>query len=213
MQYFATARGPQVQPAMRNGLLGQICTPASGNRVLGVDWCADNGVFGGAYPGDDKYLGWLEQRTWAVDRCAFAVAPDVVCDAQATLDRFVSMGPRIRALGCPVALAGQNGLENLAVPWSDFDALFVGGDDPWKLGPAAAALAAEAKARGKWVHMGRVNSGRRLRYAAFIGCDSADGTYLKWPDANLPKLLRFLRGANAPARFAATWTNGETNSA
>lgn len=199
MLYFATASGPKVRDAMLKGLLGQICTPASGNRVLGVRWCADNGVFGGTYPGDDKYLKWLADRMWAVDRCAFAVAPDVVCDAQATLDRFALMGSRIRALGYPVALAGQNGLEDLTVPWSDLDALFLGGDDPWKLGAAAAALAAEARARGKWVHMGRVNSGLRLRYAAFIGCDSVDGTYLKWPDTNLPKLLGYLRAVNHPA--------------
>lgn len=28
--------------------------------------------------------------------------------------------------------------------------------------------------------MGRVNSERRLRYAHTIGCDSADGTYIKF---------------------------------
>jgi hypothetical protein len=36
----------------------------------------------------------------------------------------------------------------------------------------------EARRRGVWTHMGRVNSERRLRYAALIGCQSADGTYL-----------------------------------
>jgi hypothetical protein len=42
--------------------------------------------------------------------------------------------------------------------------------------------------------MGRVNSLRRHRYAAAIGCDSADGTYLtRGPDENLPKLLGWVR--------------------
>jgi hypothetical protein len=36
----------------------------------------------------------------------------------------------------------------------------------------------EARARGVWVYMGRVNSLRRLAYAAAIGCDWIDGT--KW---------------------------------
>jgi hypothetical protein len=41
--------------------------------------------------------------------------------------------------------------------------------------------------------MGRVNSLRRLRYAADIGCDSVDGTYLAFgPDQNLPTLLTWI---------------------
>lgn len=65
----------------------------------------------------------------------------------------------------------------------------------WKLGLAARQLVAEAKARGKWVHMGRVNSEKRFRYAAAIGCDSVDGTYLKaGPDVNLPHVLAWVRG-------------------
>ena len=40
--------------------------------------------------------------------------------------------------------------------------------------------------RGKWVHMGRVNSTRRIRYAASIGCDSVDGTkWVRWRDRYL----------------------------
>jgi hypothetical protein len=67
------------------------------------------------------------------------------------------------------------------------------------LGPAAADLAAEARARGLTVHMGRVNSLRRLRYAAAIGCHSADGTCLTYaPQQNLPRLLSWLDQVNQP---------------
>ena len=45
-----------------------------------------------------------------------------------------------------------------------------------QLGPEVEQLVAEARARNVWVHMGRVNSLRRLVYAASIGCDSIDGT-------------------------------------
>jgi hypothetical protein len=179
---------------MTSGALGQICTPAAGNAVLpGVDWCADNGVFGGAYPGDDAYLEWLGTRSWAADRCAFAVAPDVVCNAAATLERSAALLPALRKAGYPAALAAQNGLEHLRVPWSDFDVLFIGGDTDWKIGPHARRLTADARAHGKRVHMGRVNSRRRLRIAAQMGCHSADGTYLAFgPDRNLPELLSWL---------------------
>lgn len=179
---------------MAAGLLGQIVTPAAGNAVLpGVDWCADNAVFADRYPGDDQYLTWLGERSWAGDRCAFAVAPDVVCDAAATLDRSAPMLTRIRRAGYPVALAAQNGLEHLTVPWSSFDVLFLGGDTDWKLGPHARRLTADARAHGKRVHIGRVNSRRRLRIAAQMGCHTADGTYLAFgPDRNLPGLLSWL---------------------
>lgn len=180
------------------GLLGQIVTPAAGNRLeAGRDWIADNAVFAGRYPGDGPFLAWLAARQHLAAACRFVVAPDVVCDAAATLARSAPMLPRIRALGFPVALVAQNGLEDMEVPWGSFDALFIGGDDTWKLGPAAAALAAEARRRGKWVHMGRVNSQERLRYARHIGCDSVDGTYLAFgPDKNLPRLLGWMAEVN-----------------
>ena len=99
--------------------------------------------------------------------------------------------------GAPVALAAQNGSECITLPFDDFDVLFLGGDTIWKLGPHARRLTAEARARGKHVHMGRVNSLKRLRYADAIGCDSADGTFLAFgPDRNLPELLGWLRDVN-----------------
>jgi C-5 cytosine-specific DNA methylase len=68
----------------------------------------------------------------------------------------------------------------------------------WKLSAAAAELATKAGRRGLWVHMGRVNSHRRLRHADAIGCHSADGTYFAYgPDKNLPKLLGWLTTADA----------------
>lgn len=197
MLYFATPSTLRVREAMTSGLLGAIVTPAQGNLVpAGVVKAADNGCFGGGYPGDEAYLDWLAGQD-RIGEFAFAVAPDVVCDAAATLVRSAPMLAPVRALGYPVALAAQNGLEDLTVPWEEFDVLFLGGDTAWKLGPAARRLATEAKTRGKRVHMGRVNSLRRLRYAAAIGADSVDGTYLTFgPDRNLPRLLGWLRDVN-----------------
>lgn len=62
------------------------------------------------------------------------------------------------------------------MPWSEIEALFIGGDDEFKMGPAAQELAAAARDRGKWLHVGRVNTLRRLRYCQSIGADSVDGT-------------------------------------
>lgn len=189
---------------MSIGLLGAVATPAQGNRIEDAAyWAADNGCGPGVrgiaagYPGDVPFLAWLASMRHMATRCAFAVAPDVVGDAAKTLRQFGQIAAVMRAMGYPVALAAQNGLEDMTVPWDSFDALFIGGDTTWKLGAAARSLTAQAKALGKHVHMGRVNSLRRLQYARAIGCDSADGTYLAFgPDANLPKLLGWLRDVN-----------------
>jgi hypothetical protein len=216
MIYFGNPSTSAVRDEMTSGSLACIVTPAQGNRLPpDVLCCVDNGCgpgkdgqITGGYPGDEAYLHMLARLADDVipgytdpdrTRCLFAVAPDVLCDAAATLRRIgmSRMFDWIRYLNFPVALVAQNGLEDLTVPWDDFDVLFVGGDTEWKLGPAARALVAEAKARGKWVHMGRVNSLRRLRYAAAIGCDSADGTYLAFgPDVNLPTVQGWLRDVN-----------------
>ena len=179
---------------MLDGRLGFIDTPAQGNkRPDGVKFCIDNGCFSDRWD-EAKWWRFLTDNAHAAATCLFAVAPDVVGDAAATLDRSMPWMPKIRALGYRVAFVAQDGLESLTVPWDDFDVLFIGGTTEWKLGPQARALVADAKARGKWVHMGRVNSERRYRYAHAIGCDSVDGTFLTFgPDVLLPRLLSWAR--------------------
>ena len=41
-------------------------------------------------------------------------------------------------------------------------------------------------------HLGRVNSGKRWKYAESIGCHSVDGTFLTFaPDTNLARMRRW----------------------
>jgi hypothetical protein len=128
----------------------------------------------------------------------------VVGDAIATLNRSLPVLPKIRALGYKAALVAQDGLENVSIPWWTFDVLFIGGSTEWKLGAACAEIVRQAKARGKWVHMGRVNSFKRLAYAQAIGCDSADGTFVAFgPDRNVPQLTGWLDRLNGAAEEAA----------
>lgn len=206
MLYLANPCAPEVITAMREGSIGFIDTPAQGNRrPIGVVWCADNGCFGKGYPGDEKWLEWLRANSEDAGTCLFATAPDVVGDASATLERSAPWLPVIRSLGYPAALVAQDGLEHLQVPWDEFDVLFIGGSTEWKLGPHARRLVAEAKGRGKRIHMGRVNSERRYKYALSIGCDTADGTYLTFgPDRNLPAVLAWSRLAGQGLLFKET---------
>ena len=157
-------------------------------------------------------------------RCLFAVAPDVVGDAAATWRRSRPWLDVVRSLGIPVALVAQNGADGHVGTWEhaeEWDALFVGGApecgrcgwvrrepadrrrrcpscggglQEWKLSAAAKACVDEARLGGKWVHVGRVNSWRRLELMASWNVDSVDGTYLAFgPDANGRRLARWLR--------------------
>lgn len=172
-----------------------MLTPMMGNKLPdGRVWGADNGCF--AQP--DKFdpvgfLGWLVKYRYAADRCLFATAPDVMGDAKATLAKSKPYLPILRALGYKAALVAQDGIERLTVPWDDFDCLFVGGTTAWKLSEQAYAFVTEAKQRGKWTHMGRVNSLRRLSAAKIGGYDSADGTFLAFgPDVNTPRVRQWM---------------------
>lgn len=204
MLYFANPTGsPRVHDAMATGLLGYIDTPLQGNvRAPGVQWCADNGCFGKGFS-ESAWWTWLVDNAASASDCVFAVAPDVVGDAAATIARSLPWLPKIRALGYPAAFVIQDGQESLPVPWDHFDVLFIGGSTEWKLGDAARRIVGEARRRGVHVHMGRVNSYRRFRYAEAIGCDSVDGTFLIFgPETNLPRLQRWIdRCDDEPALF------------
>lgn len=193
MRYLATPSSPQVREAMTSGFLGCMTTPAQGNRVPDGAWYAcDNGKFGKGWPGADAWFAWLSATVarYGAERCLWAVAPDVPFDAAGTLAESAPWLAKIRALGVPVAFAAQNGSEAPGfIPWGAIDVLFLAGDTDWKLSHHAADLALEAKARGKGVHMGRVNSEGRLRHAMAIDCDTADGTFIAFgPDQNLARL-------------------------
>jgi len=165
---------------------GWLLSPArtmTKQGLYGLPYAIDNEVYTGRYH-PSKWTRNVKRmaRAHGPDACLFVVAPDVVADAPATLEQFDQWQPWIRNLGLPVALAAQDGIEHLQIPWDRFEALFVGGTTAWKLSEVTAALMHEAAARGKWVHAGRVNSRERLDQFRFKP-HSIDGTHwTKRPD-------------------------------
>lgn len=140
--------------------------------AAGIPWAADNDCYQGL---DEPAFRKMLARIAALPGCLFVTAPDIVGDHTATLERWHDWAPIIRAHHLPAAFVLQDGCPAGWHP-PDADAVFIGGTTDYKLGPDAAASVTTAKQRGIWAHMGRVNSDRRLAYAASIGCDSADGT-------------------------------------
>jgi len=167
--------------------LGVLLLPRSRpnpKSIIGRPYAIDNGAFSGF---DAPAFLTLLDRIPQLPQCLFVAAPDVVGDAAATLALFRQWEPMLHARGWPVAFVGQDGITVDRVPWSMCDAIFLGGTTAWKLGRVARDLAAYGNARGKWVHMGRVNTRNRIRYAKRIGAQSVDGSqWSRWPATHLP---------------------------
>lgn len=173
--------------------LGMLLTPNNRNSVdsvvsIGLPWCIDNGAYSGF---DEERFLRLVLRAAGQPGLLWIVAPDVVADAAATLGRWSIW--RERLAGMPLAFVGQDGQEERQLP-DDAQAFFIGGSTAWKLSRAAADLAMEAKRRGWWVHMGRVNSRKRIHYAISAGCDSIDGSSASmFGDKYIHKYCRWIR--------------------
>jgi hypothetical protein len=176
--------------------LGQLLTPKNRSTrsvtQTGLPWGLDNGAFSGFDPESfQRRLAWAGRHP---ARCLWAVCPDIVADAAATLRLFWQWHPNIRAAGLPVAFVGQDGAEGLDLPWDYFDCWFVGGSTRWKLSTASQRLMRQAKERGLWVHVGRVNSLRRLTWCYDCGADSCDGSSMsRYGDKYIHTFYRWLR--------------------
>jgi len=208
--YLSGASNPHLQEIAKiTPNLGIMLNPESRYQPQIVrdysQFAIDNGCFS---QGDafklDSWLRYIDVFGEMSHKCLFVVAPDRfdpcgmwqgITIASATLERSIPVFSQIRQRGFKAALVAQNGLEDLDIPWNEFDVLFIGGDTTWKLSPMAVQIVRAAKSRGKWVHMGRVNSQKRFTTAENMGCDSVDGTYIKYgPNKNTENIIKWIRG-------------------
>jgi len=182
--------------------IGVVVTPAHRTPRWYIEnahraWGADNGCFAHPERFDlQDYIEWLDGLKWHGMTCLFATAPDVVGDARATWERSAPVFEKIRALRLPAALVAQDGFDEGKVDWDAFDTLFLGGTTAWKERHSEPACRT-AKRHGKWLHMGRVNSARRMAIARRLGCASCDGNFLAFgPRRNLPRLRQMLENSD-----------------
>lgn len=189
---------------------GFMLQPGMGNRpnLSNTLWAADHGQFR-----DPDWYDFERHYEWLIDRMPyqrtnlFVTLPDSYGRADVSMDMALAVLPEIKSLGYSVALVAQDGTEQLPVPWALIDALFIGGTNPWRESAPCGALAAEAKRNGKWLHLGRVSSLRRLETAQIMGCDSADGTAAAFaPDKIVPQINGWLAKVNGRPAMAL-WQN------
>lgn len=169
---------------------------------LGAPWAMDNFAFTG-FDADKFRLALADYE--GIPGCLFAVAPDVVGDARATQTQFNAWHDEIKRRGYPIALAAQEGLEAMPVPWRDIDGVFIGGSTMFKFSDFVRDLVYEANRRGKWTHMGRVNSVRRWNYAHSLNIGSVDGTSLNIAAKNIRYAMPVIRNQQT-ALWEGTWS-------
>ena len=141
----------------------------------GWPWMMDSGAFAGKFT-EDNWISGLGKYSAYSSTCVGIPVPDTLGDWSATLDMFHKYRGHVVRAGYPVAIVSQDGSVPESVDWSLVDTLFVGGTDAHKLGPEAMTMIDAARANGKRVHIGRVNSAKRIR--KFWMADSVDGTCL-----------------------------------
>ena len=165
--------------AMRAHGFGLLLTPDRPEMRAGFDLFAiDNGAWGCFQRGAEWSPEPWQRLVEAHGRAAlFTILPDVVCGGAASLALSLSWLPWAAERCGQVLIAVQNGMtaDDLRPHVGPHVGIFVGGDTVWKEGslPMWGALAKET---GCWLHVGRVNSTRRIRLCALSGVHSFDGT-------------------------------------
>ncbi len=187
--------------AKRLNRVAALRTPSDGNALPEtMPWAADNDCFAGLNA--PNYLRFVARCAEHKNRPLWITCPDKVGDMRETWRMFHKWMPMLVEVGLPVALVLQDGLEQpknyYPLPWalSIVSAVFVGGSTAWKLSDHAAKFIHQAKAAGKLVHVGRVNSKQRIEYFARLGVDTIDGSgFSKWSNERIPLAVKWIDGA------------------
>lgn len=181
--------------------IGHLCTPLSPKLSRTAKtirpYAIDNGCYASKVPFNlEKYLSFVSNLMTVAKRPPlFTAAPDIVADHIGTWRLAESVLPRLRAIGALPALVCQDGLTVDEMPWDAIDAIFIGGTTRWKMGHEVVKICHEARLRGAWIHVGRVNLSTRIRHCHEILCaDSIDGNMAAMNPSKFQQQLRSIQG-------------------
>jgi len=150
------------------GGIGWLQSPDSWKNVpYYMPYALDNGAFKDFNPEDfRRHL----KRPNGFNRPLWVAVPDAVGDAEKTFQRWHKWNRIVAAHGFKLAFVAQDGMEPQDVP-PEADCVFIGGGTEWKIDNAH-----KFKGVAKLLHIGRVNTFGRLRWADDLGADSVDGS-------------------------------------
>jgi hypothetical protein len=185
---------------------GLLVTPERDLSPMRLPYVLDNGA----------WHAFINEKPWDEPAFVRAVAlvgagarwvllPDIVMQAKASLALSLEWLPRLEGVA-PLLLAVQDGM----APWdiephiARVAGLFVGGSTEWKE-TSMLAWGHYCHAKGKLLHVGRVNTARRMALAIAAGADSVDGSSGSRFAKTVPPLDRAARQGDllSPRKVAA----------
>jgi len=139
-----------------------------------IPYALDNDVYcsweQGAEWRDGDYFKGMDRIRLEGQKPMWCAVPDSVGDRDETLRRWDRYADRVAEYGWPLAFVAQDGMSLEDIP-KESAVVFVGGSTKWKW--RSLNMWAES---GKRVHVGRVNSMRRVWLCHDLGIESVDGT-------------------------------------
>jgi len=204
LQAYASRTGTRRNlAAMRAVDWRLILSPAGVLRTEGMKFSLDNGAWSCFQQGrafDDRAFMLAVEKVG--EEADWIVLPDIVMGGKRSLDLSLAWLERLRGLPTPVLIAVQNGVhpDDVRSFLSPSVGIFVGGDTGWKEGTAI-EWGTVARKRNCYLHVGRVNSARRIAICAAAGANSYDGSSASRFACTVPQLDKATR---QPDLFAAS---------
>lgn len=180
MIYYASRTGTKRNlKAMKDAGIRILVVPPDGMRTEGFPhYAIDNGAWGSFQQGtpwdEDVFVEALRVLGRGAD---WVVLPDIVEGGLASLERSLSWVARCRKYCSLVLLPVQDGmtLDDVRPHVGERVGLFVGGSSEWKV-KTIPLWGRFAQAEDLWLHVGRVNSAKRIKSCTLAGVTSVDGT-------------------------------------
>ena len=164
----------------------------------GVQWVLDNGCFT-----EFKENTWFKMVMDGVndpDMLWFTM-PDEVGNHAVTLNQFYRYKEKLSQIMSwevfqnKAAFVIQDECSIEDIPWDDIAAVFLGGSTQFKLSAKAFTILKAAKAKGKLVHVGRVNTPPRILYFHNVA-DTIDGSGIAKYQAMLDDAIAMIISLN-----------------
>ena len=154
--------------------IGYMISPLNVINIFseGKQFGVDNDCYSGKF-NKDKFLKLMDKIMPYKNKCLFVNPPDVVGNYEKTTESYCQWYREIKDRGLPISYILQDGFR-MKLPELKPDCLFVGGSTEFKLSQIVLRYL-QVVGSGYWVHIGRVNSFKRIMHFRFV-MDSFDGT-------------------------------------
>lgn len=194
---YASMTGTRRNLAAMRAAGWKLLVSATGQHRVeaGFEYAIDNGAwtaFQQCTPFDEYAFMTVVEKLG--ERADWIVLPDIVAGGLASLEFSLSWLERLRALPTRLLIAVQDGMEieDVRTFLSPAVGIFVGGTTEWKEATMG-EWGSVARRRHCYLHVGRVNTARRIRICAAAGANSIDGTSGTRYAKSVPKLDRVSR--------------------